>query len=52
MLEYAHVASCNQELSNRVFKIMQEGRICLTLGGDHSIGCYITNCNKLFQKKP
>ncbi|XP_018567917.1 arginase-1 [Anoplophora glabripennis] len=38
MREYAHVASCNQELSRNVEKIIKDGRICLTLGGDHSIG--------------
>ncbi|KAJ8916233.1 hypothetical protein NQ315_016372 [Exocentrus adspersus] len=38
MREYAHVACCNCELSKKVEQIIREGQICLTLGGDHSIG--------------
>ncbi|KAJ8981226.1 hypothetical protein NQ317_004170 [Molorchus minor] len=38
MREYAHIACCNHELSKSVEGIIKEGRICLTLGGDHSIG--------------
>ncbi|GJQ84107.1 hypothetical protein Trydic_g12081 [Trypoxylus dichotomus] len=38
MKHYDHVISCSKELSNKVEHIVREGRICLTLGGDHSIG--------------
>ncbi|KAG5889603.1 hypothetical protein JTB14_024024 [Gonioctena quinquepunctata] len=37
MKEYAHIASCNEKLSTQVEKIIRDGRICLTLGGDHAI---------------
>ncbi|CAH0557728.1 unnamed protein product [Brassicogethes aeneus] len=37
MKEYPHFASCNLEVSRNVEKIVKDGRICLTLGGDHSI---------------
>lgn len=38
MPNYGHISRCNHELSKGVQKIINEGRICLTLGGDHSIG--------------
>lgn len=38
MKNWAHVAKCNQELSKHVYNIIQDQRVCLTLGGDHSIG--------------
>lgn len=38
MKEYAHAASCNLEVSKSVQNVLNDGRICLTLGGDHAIG--------------
>lgn len=38
MREYSHVTACNQEVSKQVANIIRDGRVCLTLGGDHSIG--------------
>lgn len=38
MANYPHIPACNHELSKTVEQIIKEGRICLTLGGDHSIG--------------
>lgn len=38
MKEYSHVAACNHEVSKQVANIIRDGRICLTLGGDHSVG--------------
>lgn len=38
MREYSHVAACNQQVSKHVANIIRDGRVCLTLGGDHSIG--------------
>lgn len=38
MKSYAHVAACNYEVSKAVEKIIKDGRICVTLGGDHSLG--------------
>ncbi|KAK9721432.1 Arginase family [Popillia japonica] len=38
MKHYDHVISCSKELSEQVEKVIRDGRICLTLGGDHSIG--------------
>ncbi|KAJ8958828.1 hypothetical protein NQ318_019590 [Aromia moschata] len=38
MRDYVHIASCNYELSKNVERIINDGRICLTLGGDHSLG--------------
>ncbi|XP_017776807.1 PREDICTED: arginase, hepatic [Nicrophorus vespilloides] len=38
MREYEHMASCCREVSKNVAKIINDGRICLSLGGDHSIG--------------
>uniref|UniRef100_A0A336KHF2 Arginase n=1 Tax=Culicoides sonorensis TaxID=179676 RepID=A0A336KHF2_CULSO len=32
------VAGVNRALSDKVFQILKDGRVCLTLGGDHSIG--------------
>lgn len=37
MREYEHIAACNQEVSKNVANIIRDGRICLTLGGDHAI---------------
>ncbi|XP_044268796.1 arginase-1 [Tribolium madens] len=38
MKKYSDVAACNFQVSRSVEKILNDGRICLTLGGDHSIG--------------
>ncbi|GLV39028.1 arginase [Carabus blaptoides fortunei] len=38
MRNWTHVAKCNEELSKHVYNIIQAQRVCLTLGGDHSIG--------------
>jgi len=38
MRDYEHMVPCAQEVSKRVANIIRDGRICLTLGGDHSIG--------------
>ncbi|XP_060517350.1 arginase, hepatic [Cylas formicarius] len=38
MKGYAHVAACNREISKNVSDIIRDGRICITLGGDHSLG--------------
>lgn len=32
-----HVAGCCKELSDKVHQVLSDGRVCLTLGGDHSI---------------
>lgn len=37
MSKLEHVAACNQELSKTVQNILKDGRVCFTLGGDHSI---------------
>ncbi|XP_018326945.1 arginase, hepatic [Agrilus planipennis] len=34
---YEHMVACNKEVSKRVRNIIESGRICLTLGGDHTI---------------
>ena len=34
----SHVAACNKSLSDKVEQILKDDRVCLTLGGDHSIG--------------
>lgn len=34
----ADVAGVNKVLSDTVFQVLNDGRFCLTLGGDHSIG--------------
>ena len=34
----SHVAACNKNLSDKVDEILKDDRVCLTLGGDHSIG--------------
>lgn len=38
MKSYSHFAACNYEVSKAVEKIIKEGRVCVTLGGDHSLG--------------
>lgn len=38
MFAYPDVISCNRELSENVKKIINDGRVCLTIGGDHSVG--------------
>ncbi|XP_022906717.2 arginase-1-like [Onthophagus taurus] len=38
MLNYERVVGYNKNLSEIVQKVINDGRICLTLGGDHSIG--------------
>ncbi|KAF7269000.1 hypothetical protein GWI33_017923 [Rhynchophorus ferrugineus] len=35
---YADIASCNYQVSKKVQEIIESGRICVTLGGDHSLG--------------
>lgn len=37
MREYEHIAACNHQVSKQVANIIRDGRICLTLGGDHAI---------------
>ncbi|KAJ1522800.1 hypothetical protein ONE63_001956 [Megalurothrips usitatus] len=37
MDDYHHVVACMHEVSNLARKIQSEGRICLALGGDHSV---------------
>ncbi|XP_055595716.1 arginase, hepatic [Uranotaenia lowii] len=37
MKKLEHVASCTKLLSQRVAQVLQEDRLCLTLGGDHAI---------------
>jgi arginase len=32
------VSACNQKLSQKVSEILQDGRVAVTIGGDHSIG--------------
>lgn len=34
------MVSCAQEVSKQVSNIIKDNRICLTLGGDHSIGIF------------
>ncbi|CAG9771407.1 unnamed protein product [Ceutorhynchus assimilis] len=38
MKEYEHITTCNHEVSKSVENILRDGRICVTLGGDHSLG--------------
>ncbi|XP_030747844.1 arginase, hepatic [Sitophilus oryzae] len=38
MKAYADIAACNFEVSKMVEDIIKTGRICITLGGDHSLG--------------
>lgn len=38
MLQLAHVSACTKELSLKVTSVLQNNRICVTIGGDHSIG--------------
>lgn len=49
----SHVAACNKNLSDKVEEILKDDRICLTLGGDHSIGekKYMEVCHKFLIKK-
>ncbi|KAB0804857.1 hypothetical protein PPYR_01827 [Photinus pyralis] len=37
MLMYEHMVACTKVLSKQVTRVLNDGRICLTLGGDHSI---------------
>nr|XP_029729328.1 arginase, hepatic-like [Aedes albopictus] len=37
MKQLEHVASCTKLLSQRVTRVLNEDRLCLTLGGDHAI---------------
>ncbi|KAL4706836.1 hypothetical protein ACJJTC_010070 [Scirpophaga incertulas] len=32
------VSACNRQLSNRVSQVLRDGRVVVTIGGDHSIG--------------
>lgn len=43
MKKYADVAACNSEVSKAVERVIKDGRTCLTLGGDHSIGTQSAN---------
>lgn len=47
MKHFANVAACNFELSKTVQQIISDGNMCLTLGGDHSIGTKIINVYQL-----
>jgi len=38
MRQYEHVATCTEEVSKSVSKIIRDDRVCVTLGGDHSLG--------------
>lgn len=38
MLELNAVSECNYELSRKVHRILSDGRMVITLGGDHAIG--------------
>ncbi|XP_059480121.1 arginase, hepatic [Neocloeon triangulifer] len=38
MLEYDDFASCMEKVSSTVKQVLSEGRLCLSLGGDHSMG--------------
>lgn len=37
MKEYVHMVSCSREVTKRVTEIIKDGRVCLTVGGDHAI---------------
>lgn len=37
MKNYTHVISVMEEVSQNVYKILQDNRLCITLGGDHSM---------------
>lgn len=32
------VSDCNKKLSKRVSQVLKDGRVAVTIGGDHSIG--------------
>ncbi|XP_033608705.1 arginase-1 isoform X2 [Cryptotermes secundus] len=38
MTALGHIAACQKEVSDSVIHILNEGRMCLTIGGDHSCG--------------
>lgn len=38
MSDLALVSACNKRLSEKVSKVLRDGRIAVTIGGDHSIG--------------
>jgi len=38
MTALGHIAACQKEVSDSVIRILNEGRMCLTIGGDHSCG--------------
>lgn len=38
MLQLAYVSACTKELSSKVSSVLQDDRVCVTIGGDHSIG--------------
>lgn len=38
MQNWSDVAKCNEQLCKSVTKIIKDGKVCLTVGGDHSIG--------------
>lgn len=50
MSKLEHVAACNLELSKAVQSILKDGRVCFTLGGDHSIAIGEPNENIEFKK--
>lgn len=37
MIELNAVSQCNYELSRKVQRVLSDGRMCITLGGDHAI---------------
>lgn len=37
MIMYEHMVACAEVLSKQVTQVLKDGRICLTIGGDHSI---------------
>lgn len=38
MKQFDEVAGCNKSLSKKIGEILNDNRMCITLGGDHSIG--------------
>lgn len=38
MFNYHEVVSTMQNLSDKVLEVLKDNRMCITLGGDHSVG--------------
>lgn len=38
MAHLPQVSACNKKLSERVSQVLKDGRVAVTIGGDHSIG--------------